>query len=105
MADFAPDRVMIDATQRKRVKYEAKCAIIRYGFLPFSFSFLEEIKGDEVTLLKRIRMFFVAQDIGARHAVIEAAQRKRIKYDAKCANIGYGFDPHSLLLGNSRRMQ
>ncbi|GJY07179.1 hypothetical protein Tco_0374233 [Tanacetum coccineum] len=69
MADFTPGRVMIDATQRKRVEYEAKCVIIRYGFLPFSFSFLEELKGDAVTLLKRIRMFSVAQDIGARVAV------------------------------------
>ncbi|GJR08519.1 hypothetical protein Tco_0791171 [Tanacetum coccineum] len=44
MADFAPGRAMIDATQRKRVKYEAKCTTIRYGFLPFSFSSLGELE-------------------------------------------------------------
>ncbi|GJT34844.1 hypothetical protein Tco_0925263, partial [Tanacetum coccineum] len=39
-------------------------------------------------------------------AVIDAAKRKRVKYEAKCANIGYGFLPfHSLLLGNQRRMR
>ncbi|GKD35918.1 hypothetical protein Tco_1251427, partial [Tanacetum coccineum] len=39
-------------------------------------------------------------------AVIEAAQRKLVKYEAKCANIGYGFShSHSLLLGSLRKMQ
>ncbi|GKC88921.1 hypothetical protein Tco_1149570 [Tanacetum coccineum] len=37
---------------------------IGYGFFPFSFSFLEELDADAVTLLKRIRKFFMAQDIG-----------------------------------------
>ncbi|GJX35269.1 hypothetical protein Tco_0246826 [Tanacetum coccineum] len=37
MADFALGRAMIYAAQRKCVKYEAKCATIGYGFLPFSF--------------------------------------------------------------------
>ncbi|GKB45121.1 hypothetical protein Tco_0890063 [Tanacetum coccineum] len=98
MADFAPSRVAIDAAQRKRVKYEAKigfavakgvrprivyrlptdrkrgkymtkCAAIGYGFLPFSFSSLGGLEADAVTLLKRIRKFSMAQDIGARAAV------------------------------------
>ncbi|GKF50902.1 hypothetical protein Tco_0147369 [Tanacetum coccineum] len=49
IADFVSGRVVIDATHRKRVKYEAKCANIGYGFLPFSFSSLEELEKDEVT--------------------------------------------------------
>nr|GEW54812.1 hypothetical protein [Tanacetum cinerariifolium] len=62
---FPKDRV-IDATPCKRVKYEAKCADIRYDFLPFLFSSLGELDKDAVTLLKRIRKFSVTQDIGAR---------------------------------------
>ncbi|GJU40105.1 putative reverse transcriptase domain-containing protein [Tanacetum coccineum] len=54
---------------RKRTKYMAKCATIGYGFLPFSFSSLGELEADMVTLLKRIRKFSMAQDIGARAAV------------------------------------
>ncbi|GJZ72755.1 hypothetical protein Tco_0636901 [Tanacetum coccineum] len=54
MADFVPGRVVIDAAQRKRGKYMAKCAAIGYGFLPFSFFSLEELEADAVTLLKRI---------------------------------------------------
>ncbi|GJQ97669.1 hypothetical protein Tco_0008808 [Tanacetum coccineum] len=49
----------------KGVKYEAKCANIGYSFLPFSFSSLEELEEDEVTLLKRIRNFSIAQYIRA----------------------------------------
>nr|GFD26447.1 ABC transporter A family member 9-like [Tanacetum cinerariifolium] len=40
MAYFVPGRAVIDAAQRKRGKYMAKCAAIGYGFLPFSFSSL-----------------------------------------------------------------
>ncbi|GKF76568.1 hypothetical protein Tco_0229038, partial [Tanacetum coccineum] len=54
---------------RKRVKYEAKCADIGYGFLPFSFSSLGELEKDVVALLKRIRKFSVTQDVRARAAV------------------------------------
>ncbi|GKD10609.1 hypothetical protein Tco_1190294, partial [Tanacetum coccineum] len=54
---------------RKRDKYMAKCAAIGYGFLPFSFTSLGELEVDAVTLLKRTRKFFMAQDIGARAAV------------------------------------
>ncbi|GKC87516.1 hypothetical protein Tco_1148165 [Tanacetum coccineum] len=43
MVDFVPGRAVIDAAHRKRVKYEAKCADIGYGFLPFSFSSLGEL--------------------------------------------------------------
>ncbi|GKB75706.1 reverse transcriptase domain-containing protein [Tanacetum coccineum] len=69
MADFVPGRAVIDAAQRKRVKYEAKCAAIGYGFLPFSFSSLGELEGDAVTLLKWIRKFSMTQDVGARAAI------------------------------------
>ncbi|GJT42992.1 hypothetical protein Tco_0951707 [Tanacetum coccineum] len=69
MADFVPGRAVIEAAQRKRVKYEAKCADIRYGFLPFSFSSFGELEKDVMTLLKRIRKFSMAQDIGARAVV------------------------------------
>ncbi|GKB29746.1 hypothetical protein Tco_0869147 [Tanacetum coccineum] len=69
MADFAPGRAVINVAQRKRIKYEAKCVTIGYGFLPFSFSSLGELEGDAVTLLKRIRKFSMAQDIRARASV------------------------------------
>ncbi|GJV96568.1 putative reverse transcriptase domain-containing protein [Tanacetum coccineum] len=65
MADFVPGQVVLDAAQRKRGKYMTKCATIGYGFLPFSFSSLWELEANAVTLLKRIRKFSVAQDIGA----------------------------------------
>ena len=68
MIDFVPGRVVIDAAKRKRIKYEAKCANIGYGFIPFSFSSLGELEADAVTLLKRIRKFSITQDIGARAA-------------------------------------
>ncbi|GKA44826.1 hypothetical protein Tco_0737622, partial [Tanacetum coccineum] len=54
MVDFVPGQAVIDAAQHKRDKYMAKCAAIRYGFLPFSFSSLGELEADAVTLLKRI---------------------------------------------------
>ncbi|GJV72331.1 hypothetical protein Tco_1492326 [Tanacetum coccineum] len=66
MVDFVPGRAVIDASHRKRVKYDAKCANIGYGFLPFSFFSLGELEKDTVSLLKRIRKFSVTQDIGAR---------------------------------------
>ncbi|GJZ89345.1 hypothetical protein Tco_0661127, partial [Tanacetum coccineum] len=69
MVDFVPGRAVIDAAQRKRDKYMAKCAAIGYGFLPFSFSSLGELEADAVTLLKRIRKFSMAQDIRARAAI------------------------------------
>ncbi|GJU78226.1 hypothetical protein Tco_1275296 [Tanacetum coccineum] len=40
-----------------------------YSFLPFSFSSFEELEKDAMTLLKRIRKFSMAQDIGARAAL------------------------------------
>ncbi|GJY97357.1 ribonuclease H-like domain-containing protein [Tanacetum coccineum] len=69
MTDFVPGRVVFDAAQRKRGKYMTKCADIGYEFLPFSFSSLGELEADAVTLLKRIRKFSIAQDIGARAAI------------------------------------
>ncbi|GKC63505.1 hypothetical protein Tco_1096103 [Tanacetum coccineum] len=69
MVDFVPGSAVTDATHRKWVKYEAKCANIGYGFLPFSFSLLGELEKDAVNLLKRIRKFSVTQDIGARVVV------------------------------------
>ncbi|GJR40671.1 ulp1 protease family, C-terminal catalytic domain-containing protein [Tanacetum coccineum] len=73
MIDFvlwaARSRAVNEAAQRKRVKYEAKCADIGYGFLLFSFSSFGELEKDAVTLLKRIRKFSMTQDIGTRAAV------------------------------------
>ncbi|GKF44805.1 hypothetical protein Tco_0131357, partial [Tanacetum coccineum] len=57
MVDFVPGRAVIDAAQRKRGKYMAKCGDIGY--------FFGGIRG-AVTLLKRIRKFFMTQDIKAR---------------------------------------
>nr|GEU33898.1 hypothetical protein [Tanacetum cinerariifolium] len=48
MTDFVPGRAVIDAAKRKRVKYEAKCGAIGYGFPPFSFSSLRELEGDAI---------------------------------------------------------
>ncbi|GKA96012.1 hypothetical protein Tco_0818107 [Tanacetum coccineum] len=67
MTDFALGRAVIDAAQLKRVKYEAECTTIGYGFLPFSFSSLGELEEDAVTLLKRIRT--MVQEIGACAAI------------------------------------
>ncbi|GKA71408.1 hypothetical protein Tco_0777547 [Tanacetum coccineum] len=39
MIDFALGRAMFEAAQRKRIKYEAKCADIGYGFLPLLILF------------------------------------------------------------------
>nr|GEY90784.1 hypothetical protein [Tanacetum cinerariifolium] len=61
--------LLIEAAQRKRVIYEAKCAEIGYGFLPFLFSSLGELKNDAVTLLKRIQKFSLTQDIDSRTSV------------------------------------
>ncbi|GKE86482.1 hypothetical protein Tco_1560224, partial [Tanacetum coccineum] len=69
MVDFVSDRAVIDAAHRKRVKYDVKCANIEYGFLPFSFSSLGELEKDAMNLLKRIRKFYLTQDIRARVAV------------------------------------
>ncbi|GJY22857.1 hypothetical protein Tco_0396515 [Tanacetum coccineum] len=55
LTDFIPGRAVMDVTHRKRVKYEAKCPDIGYGFLPFSFSSLGELEKDAVASLKRIR--------------------------------------------------
>ncbi|GJZ87282.1 hypothetical protein Tco_0658892 [Tanacetum coccineum] len=66
MVDFMPGRAVIEAAQRKRVKYEAKCIDIGYSFLSFSFSSLGELEKDAVTLLKRIRKFSLTQDIGVQ---------------------------------------
>ncbi|GKD76290.1 hypothetical protein Tco_1334572, partial [Tanacetum coccineum] len=54
MVDFVSGRAVTEVAQRKCVKYEAKCADIGYGFLPFSFSSFWELEKDAVTLLKRI---------------------------------------------------
>nr|GEW74104.1 hypothetical protein [Tanacetum cinerariifolium] len=69
MIEFVPGRAVIEAAQRISVKYEAKCADIGYGCVPFLISSFEELERDAVTLLKRIRKFTVTQDIGARTCV------------------------------------
>ncbi|GJT94307.1 hypothetical protein Tco_1083152 [Tanacetum coccineum] len=57
---FVSGRAVIDAAQRKRVKYMTKCAAIVYMLLPFSFSSLGKLEEDAVTLLKRIRLRFAS---------------------------------------------
>ncbi|GJS07100.1 peptidase C50, separase [Tanacetum coccineum] len=61
----------------KRDKYMAKCATIGYKFLPLSFTSLGELEVDAVTLLKRIRKFSMAQDIGARATVHIASMSRQ----------------------------
>nr|GEY42182.1 hypothetical protein [Tanacetum cinerariifolium] len=70
MNDFLPGCAVTEVAQRKRIKYEAMCAEIGYGFLPFSFSSFGELEKDAFTLLKRIRKFSVTQDIRARTVVL-----------------------------------
>ncbi|GKD29366.1 hypothetical protein Tco_1240144, partial [Tanacetum coccineum] len=95
MINFVPGRAMIKATQHKHVKYEATCANIGYGFLPFSFSSFGELEQDAVSLLKRIRKFSVAQDIGARadvhifNRISFAIARGRSKTDKKFAFVRF----------------
>ncbi|GKB00469.1 hypothetical protein Tco_0828462 [Tanacetum coccineum] len=67
--DFVPGHAVIEAAQRKRIKYEDKCADIGYGFLPFSISSFGELEKDAVTLLKRIQKFSVTQNIRTRTAI------------------------------------
>nr|GEY43628.1 hypothetical protein [Tanacetum cinerariifolium] len=69
MTYFVPGRAVIDAAKRKRGKYTTKCTAIGYGFLSFSFSSLGELEADAATLLKRIRKFSMALNIGAHTAV------------------------------------
>ena len=59
---------VVDAANRKYAKYRDLCSAKGYDFLPFSFSSLEGLEADVVTLLKRIRGFSLAQDAGARAA-------------------------------------
>lgn len=61
MVDFVPGRAVVDVAQRKRVKYEAKCADIGYRIIPFLFSSLGELEKDVVTLLNCIQRFLVTQ--------------------------------------------
>ncbi|GKB88082.1 hypothetical protein Tco_0960354, partial [Tanacetum coccineum] len=93
---FVPSRAVIDETQCKRVKYKAKCADIGYGFLPFSFSSFGELENDAAVLLKRIRhkpLRPVDMFPYSWNEWLNVAQRKYVKYEAKCADIGYGFLP------------
>ncbi|GJU02865.1 putative reverse transcriptase domain-containing protein, partial [Tanacetum coccineum] len=68
MANFVLGHAVIDARQRKCVKYEAKCAAIGYGFLHFSFFYFGELEEDAITLLKWIQKFSITQDI--RHVLL-----------------------------------
>ncbi|GJU23116.1 hypothetical protein Tco_1156458 [Tanacetum coccineum] len=67
MTDFVPGRAVIEVAQCKRIMYEANCAAIGYGFLPFSFSSFGELEKDAVKLLKRILKFSMTQDIGGTY--------------------------------------
>ncbi|GKC07559.1 hypothetical protein Tco_0999169, partial [Tanacetum coccineum] len=69
IVDFMSGHFVIESAQRKRVKCEAKCADIGYGFIPFLFFSFGELEKDAVSLLKRIRKFSVTQYIGACVAI------------------------------------
>ncbi|GKF10838.1 hypothetical protein Tco_0048764, partial [Tanacetum coccineum] len=80
----------------------AKCADIEYRFLPFSFSSFGELEKDAVTLLKRIRKFSVAQDIGARVAIyifnrIGFAIAKGVGPDSVSASLQFVVNPIILM--------
>nr|GEY31700.1 hypothetical protein [Tanacetum cinerariifolium] len=85
MTDFVPGRAMIDAAKRKRVKYEPKCANIRGGCdNPYKAN-LKVLRSSPLT---QTRM----TDFVPGRAMIDAAKRKRVKYEPKCANIRGGCD-------------
>nr|GEY47839.1 putative reverse transcriptase domain-containing protein [Tanacetum cinerariifolium] len=94
---FVPGRAMIDAAQRKRGKYMANYATIRYGLLPISFSFLGKLEADAVTLLKQIRKFSMAQDIGAQADAVTLL--KQIRKLSMAQDIGAHVDDDDLDLG------
>nr|GEU50656.1 zf-CCHC domain-containing protein/UBN2 domain-containing protein [Tanacetum cinerariifolium] len=115
MVDFIPGLAVIDVAQRKRGKYMDKCAAIGYGFLPFSFSSLEELEADAIILLKRIRNFSVTQDIEARVAIhifnrigfaiakrveaqIDGGRSEAICHSMNCLIEDYGDDVGLLIL-------
>ncbi|GJV97821.1 hypothetical protein Tco_1549398 [Tanacetum coccineum] len=101
MADFVLGRAVIDVVQRKHGKYMAKCVAIGYEFMSFSFSSLGELEADAVTLLKRIRKFSMAQDIGAHAAVhIVETRREEEKRERSLDNNSYveEYDCSSLAL-------
>ncbi|GJZ72954.1 hypothetical protein Tco_0637100, partial [Tanacetum coccineum] len=104
--DLTGSSPLIDAIQRKRVKYEAKCAKIGYGFLP-SYSLLwgiiegcSDLIEANLKILCGLRPYGVGDfgwmvDFVPGLAVNDAAHRKRVKYKGKCSDIGYGFLPFS----------
>nr|GFA08009.1 hypothetical protein [Tanacetum cinerariifolium] len=72
MVDFVPGRAMIDAVQRKRDKYMAKCAALGYEFLPLFFSSLEELEADACKYMAKcavLEKFSMSQDTETRAAV------------------------------------
>nr|GEV61657.1 hypothetical protein [Tanacetum cinerariifolium] len=74
MVDFVLGRAVIEAAQRKRVKYEAKCADIGYGFLSFSFSSFRELEqdADKGQQMGGVREKAHAIGGGILHAVVSA---------------------------------
>ncbi|GJV34985.1 hypothetical protein Tco_1407462 [Tanacetum coccineum] len=78
MVDFVSGRAVIDVAQHKRIKYEAKCADIRYGFLPFSFSSFGKLDKDAVTLPKRILHTLLFNEVSesASDAVVVRLQQE-----------------------------
>ena len=68
LVGFEPGGVVRAAAHRKRTKYDARCASLGYGFLPFSFSSLGELESGAVALLQRIQRYSRTQDIGAQAA-------------------------------------
>jgi hypothetical protein len=68
VSDFSPGRCVLEAAQRKCVKYREVCSAAGYSFLPFSFSTFGELDADAISLLGRIRTVSLSLDTGSRVA-------------------------------------
>nr|GEZ29689.1 hypothetical protein [Tanacetum cinerariifolium] len=75
MVDFVSGRVVIEAAQRKRAKYETKCADIGYGFLPFSFSSFRELEKDALKEKFRELCKDVSNFVKEREDVVQELER------------------------------
>ncbi|GKC36093.1 hypothetical protein Tco_1048477, partial [Tanacetum coccineum] len=108
MANFVPGRAVIDVAQRKRVKYEThhigKGVDIGLGgwrdkplhpadMLLYSWDEGLDVCVD-LTGSSPLTQTGLGDFVPGR-AVMDAAHRKRVKYEVKCGDIGYGFLPFS----------
>ncbi|GKB22618.1 hypothetical protein Tco_0862019 [Tanacetum coccineum] len=80
---WAPAVALLNAVEKKKKKYASICEDNGYKFIPFAFSTFGEFDKDALDTLLRIKI----ADFVPGRAVIDAAQRKRVKYEAECATI------------------